>query len=64
MKTGLKTRIKKTSIKFAEWCASYGIASHGDKWVAGALWSFGHQKAYTLEELFDKFIEEKNNELE
>ena len=42
MKTGLKTRIKKTSIKFAEWCASYGIASHGDKWVAGALWSFGH----------------------
>ena len=61
---GKKEEIKETSIKFAEWCASYGIASYGDKWVAGSLWSWGHQKAYTLEELFDKFIEEKNNELE
>ena len=63
MKTGLKEKIKETSIKFAEWCASYGIASDGDKWISGALWSWGHQKTYTLGELFDKFIKE-NNELE
>ena len=63
MKIGKKEKIKKTAIEFAEWCASYGIAKHGDKWVAGSLWSWGHQKAYTLEELFNKFIKE-NNELE
>ena len=63
MKTGKKEKIKKTSIKFAEWCASYGIAKYGDKWISGALWSWGHQKAYTLEELFGKFIEEKNHKI-
>ena len=45
MKIGKKEKIKKTAIEFAEWCASYGIAKHGDKWVAGSLWSWGHQKS-------------------
>jgi len=58
MKIGKKEKIKETSIKFAEWCASYGIARHGEKWVSGALLSYGHQKAYTLGELFDRFIKE------
>lgn len=64
MKTGLKEKTKKTSIKFVEWCVSYGLAKYGDKWISGALWDFGHQKAYTLEEIFDKFIEEKQIPLE
>ena len=50
----------KLAIDFAEWCAKYGITDYGDKWVSGALWSWGHQKAYTLEELLDKFKEETN----
>lgn len=58
-----KGNIKETSIKFAKWCASYNIANQGDKWISKALCSWGHKKAYTLEELFDKFIKE-NNELE
>ena len=50
---------KETAIDFFEWCASYHITGFGDKWVSSSLWAFGHHQKYTLEELFDKFLEEK-----
>ena len=58
MKIGKNEKIKETAVEFARWCAKYSITDYGDKWISSALWSWGHQKAYTLEELFDKFIEE------